>query len=269
MKLSFTTAGCPGWSFSEILATAKDIGMAGVEIRGIGSTVYAPDLDIFSDENIDGTIAKMRSLSMEFPVLDSDAALALPDCAEAALHEAKAYIDLAERLGTKYIRVLGTRKAHPEKADLSLFERLYAEVCEYGAEKGVTPLVETNGVLADSAMLAQILSRIPVKNFGVLWDIHHPYRFFGETPEETIGNIGQHIRHTHIKDSVMNDGILEYRMFGYGDVPIDEAVRLLKQNGYDGYISLEWLKRWNPALQEPGVVFAHFASYMDYLFGSL
>ena len=52
---------------------------------------------------------------------------------------------------------------------------------------------------------------------------------------------------------------------GYGDVPIFDAVELLKAKGYDGYLTLEWVKRWNPDLQEPGIVFAHYMNYMRYL----
>ena len=63
----------------------------------------------------------------------------------------------------------------------------------------------------------------------------------------------------------MQNGKLQYRMMGYGDVPVFDALKLLDENGYTGFVSLEWLKRWCPDLQEPGIVFAHFASYMNYL----
>ena len=38
---------------------------------------------------------------------------------------------------------------------------------------------------------------------------------------------------------------------------------------YDGTVSLEWVKRWNPDLEEPGIVFAHFMSYITFLMGRL
>ena len=47
MKLSFSTLGCPEWSWNEILATAKDMGFDGIEIRGVG-TVRTGDQGIFS-----------------------------------------------------------------------------------------------------------------------------------------------------------------------------------------------------------------------------
>ncbi len=32
MKISFSTLGCPGWSYEDILSTAKDLGFNGIEI---------------------------------------------------------------------------------------------------------------------------------------------------------------------------------------------------------------------------------------------
>ncbi len=103
----------------------------------------------------------------------------------------------------------------------------------------------------------------------MLWDIHHPYRFFNETPEFTFRNIGRYIKNTHVKDSVFKDGKIAYRMMGYGDVPIFDALKTLKGAGYQGFITLEWTKRWNKELQEPGIVFYHYVSYMKYLMEDL
>ncbi len=58
-------------------------------------------------------------------------------------------------------------------------------------------------------------------------------------------------------------------MMGYGNVPIFDSLKILKENGYDGFVSFEWLKRWNNELQEPGIVFSHYASYMRYLINQI
>ena len=97
---------------------------------------------------------------------------------------------------------------------------------------------------------------------GVLWDIHHPCRFFGEAPEATYGALGQYIRHIHLKDSVLQDGMTAYRMMGEGDLPVRTCIELLLQNGFDGFFSLEWVKRWDMELEEPEIVFAQFREYM-------
>ena len=113
-------------------------------------------------------------------------------------------------------------------------------------------------------MLA-FLDRAGSDNCGVLWDVHHTVRFGSESPVETFAALGTYVKHVHLKDSVMRGSRVEYRMMGYGDVPVTDAVTLLDRADFDGFFSLEWVKRWNPDLQEPGIVFAHYKNYMDSL----
>ena len=47
-------------------------------------------------------------------------------------------------------------------------------------------------------------------------------------------------------------------MLSNGDLPLKEAINGLKSIGYDGYVTLEWIKRWQPDLAAPGIVFARY-----------
>jgi sugar phosphate isomerase/epimerase len=58
---------------------------------------------------------------------------------------------------------------------------------------------------------------------------------------------------------------ISYKMIGDGDIPVAETVRRLKQAGYEGFYSLEWVKRWDLSLEEPGIAFAHYKEFMDSL----
>lgn len=263
MKLAFSTLGCPGWSFDEIFATAKDLGLDGIEIRGLETEMFAPCAKPFREENIAQTKSRMEKAGLAFSMLTSGACLG-KDKPEEYKAEALAYIDLAAKLGVKDVRVMCTATPEPVETDLKQAKRLYEEICEYAGDKGVFADIETNGVLADSKELKLFMSGIN-KGAGVLWDIHHPFRYFAETPQKTYGNIGEYVRYLHVKDSVKTETGVLYRMMGYGDVPIFDTLRLLKENGYEGFVSLEWVKRWCPELSEPGIVFAHYISYMRYL----
>ncbi len=77
MKLAFSTLGCPGWSWDEIYATAKDMGMAGIEIRGIENEMFAPNTKPFRKENIAQTVDKLRRTGMQIPMLTTGAELGL------------------------------------------------------------------------------------------------------------------------------------------------------------------------------------------------
>lgn len=269
MKLSFSTLGCPRWSFDEMLTIAKDLHIDGIEIRGLGRTMYAPDMDIFSPKNISATAAKLAETGLCIPILTSGAYFAHAGAADNSVGEACAYIDLAEKLNVPYIRVMAEPTPEPGSGDLRLAAEKYAQVCDYARGTTVTPLIETNGLLASGEAMLEFLKLTNRSNAAVLWDIHHTVRYFGEAPETTVKLLGKYIRHAHIKDSVMKNGAVEYRMMGYGDIPAQDALKALSAAGYDGFISLEWVKRWNPDLEEPGIVFAYFCTYMNYLLSIL
>ncbi len=270
MKLSFSTLGCPDWTWGEVVSAAKDWGFDGVEVRGLQSELCAPEIEEFSAGKIETTKAQLRSLGLAIPVLASGAVLAEKDKAQDSFIEACAYIELASKLGVAYVRVMGTGQPDITAGDFKLAAGLYGRLCEYGKKLGVTPLIETNGDLASSEAMRSFLNRACCGNCGVLWDVHHTVRFGTESPLETVAALGGLIKHVHLKDSMMSGYKTVYKMMGDGDVPVAEALKLLKALRYDGFASLEWVKRWNPDLQEePGLVFAHYKSYMDAILRTL
>lgn len=269
MKLALSTLGCPDWTWEEVFSTVKDLGLDGIEVRGVGREIFAPNIRPFRPAHLEHTIRQLADAGLAVSMLTSAACLG-GENVQAAVAEARQYIDLAAKLSTPFVRVMGSINPEPDvELRMDSMADAYSALCEYGAARGVTPLIETNGELADSARMAELLGRVSSENRGVLWDIHHPYRFFGETPAHTLSAIGSEIRYLHVKDSVMADGKVQYRMMGRGDVPVAEAVRLLAGRGFAGYVSLEWVKRWCPDLEEPGVVFYHYADYMKRLLAQL
>lgn len=269
MKLAFSTLGCPDWTWDEIFATAKDMRIDGIEVRGIGRIMYAPSHPLFGEEQCESTKARLEAGGLVISAFTSGAVLGLPDSRELATHEIRDYIELAQRMNVPYIRVLSSSSAQPEKVDLTQAKELYLMLCAEAKAHGVTLLMETSGALSDSAEMARFMEGSDPESAGVLWDLHHPYRFCGEAPELTYSRIGQYVRYMHVKDSVMKNGEVQYRMMGHGDVPVFDAIKLLHDNSYEGFVSLEWVKRWNKELQEPGLVFYHYGTYMQYLIEQL
>lgn len=269
MKLAFSTLGCPDFDWSDIYSIAKDFGFSGIEIRGLGEEIFSVNARPFRPENIEKTKALLKRLKLEIPCFSSGTSLEDPEKAVQARVEIREYIDLAASLGTPYIRVLGDATAAPVKeVDDEVVLASLLELAPYAEEKGVTLLVETNGVYADTARLCRLLNRVQSDAVAALWDIHHPYRFMNETADETVKNLGRYIKYTHIKDSVMENGEVRYRLMGEGDLPVDGAIRALRSINYEGYISLEWLKRYMPDLNDAGIVFPHFANFMSRYMGT-
>lgn len=263
MKLSFSTIACPEWDFyREIFSAAKDLGYNGIEIRGIGKDLYAPTMALFSDEQIEATKKSFRDANIEISCLASGACLGAYGEEEKALAEGKDYIDLAHKLGVKFVRVMPTGNPQIDECDINQAKRVYKELAKYGQGKGVTPIMETNGIFSDTAVLKNFLEDTKEDNIGALWDINHPVRYNKETAAQTISNIGKYIKYVHIKDSVEENGQTVYKLVGKGDLPIKEVVSGLQKIGYNGYLTLEWVRRWNKNLEEPGWVLPYYISYM-------
>ena len=268
MKIAFSTLGCPDFSWSDIYSVAKDFGFDGIEIRGIGKDISAVKARPFTDGQIDRTIATLERLGLEIPCLTSGCCLKFADKLEETKAELSEYIRLAVKLGTPYIRVLADLEPDPRgEIDDEYMARAIKEVAAGAKDTGVTLLIETNGVYSDTKRLRALLDKVNCREVAALWDIHHPYRFAHETPETTIENLGSYIKYVHVKDSIMEKGpdgkkTIKYRMMGFGDMPIPGMLHALREIGYEGYISLEWVKRWAPEIDDCGIVFPQFASYM-------
>ena len=264
MKIAFSTLGCPDFDWTDIYSMAKDFGFDGIEIRGLGDHIYAVKAPPFTESQLPQTIAKLSKLRLSIPCLSSGNCLKFADKAEKNHEELVQYIDLASKLGTPYIRVLGDLEPQAEgEVDDEIVMDSLKRLIPIAEEKGVTLLIETNGVYSDTQRLNNLLKKIASDAVGALWDTHHPYRFMGESPEKTVQNLGAYIKYVHIKDSVIQNGKVEYRMIGDGDMPIDNIMLALRSINFDGYVTLEWVKRWMPDLSDAGVVFPHFANYMS------
>ena len=64
----------------------------------------------------------------------------------------------------------------------------------------------------------------------------------------------------------MVEGRPQYRMMGEGDSHHPQMLDALVDIGYDGYISLEWVKRWAQELSDAGVVFPQLPTICTRLF---
>ncbi len=262
MKLSFSTVGCPHWRWGEITATAKDLGYSGIELRGLGDDLFLPEVKIFQPEHRADTLDGLKKHGLAIACVASYCQLHKNDRNELAA--TRDTIELAAALEAPFVRVLGDSWGEPgtDVDEALVAERLKA-LAPYAAEKNVTLLVESNGVWSNTAKLAALLNDVNSDAVAALWDVWHPIRNYAEAPSATYANIGQWVRHVHLKDARGNG----LKMLGYGDLPLVEILRLLKSGGYDGYLSAEWTKRWNADLEDPGVVFAHYVYMAQKLWG--
>ena len=263
MKFAFSTVGCPDYQWSDVYSMAKDLGYDGIEVRGLGREFSTFNMQPFSEGEVGLTVKKLAELRLSIPCLSSGCVLKFADKREENLAQLKDYIHLAQKLNCPYVRVMGDYGAAPDgDVDDEVVASQLRELIPLAEECGVTLLLETNGVYADTARLRDLLTDLASDNVAALWDMHHPYRFMHESPEQTLQNLGTYIKHVHIKDSVIQDGRLVYRLMGDGDLPIADLMMALRSINY-GYVSLEWVRYWNRDMYDAGVVFPQYIHYME------
>jgi len=271
MKLAFSTLACPEWTFEQILDAAKQYGYQGIEFRGLQEELDLPNVPEFAPSRIAETREKLEAAGIQAACLSSSIAVVALASAQidqhAAVTHARRYIELAKEVGAPYIRLFCGEIPPTVLRDTAL-ERasdMLRRIGDYAQENHVVATVETHDhfVRTDELMTLVHLTNHPAVQ--VLWDIHHPYRFAGETIDQSMRELDGHVRYTHVKDSVLNmdtDGYT-YVPVGDGDVPLREAITALTAAGYDGYYTLEWEKRWIPALAGPETVLPQYVEQMQ------
>ena len=268
MKLGVSTLGCPNWTLDEILTRLPGYGYEGVELRGLG-----PDLDLtkssaFAPSAIEETRRRFADAGLVICGVDTSCAFTNPDPAarECNLEEGRRAIDLAAALGASNVRVFGGSIGDESERSEAL-KRVASALSELGGyasqAQAVTIVLETHDAFSTGRQVAEVLRQVAHPQVRALWDLHHPYRQ-GEPPAETFAALAPYVEQTHVKDSAPGG---TYCLLGEGDIPLLEMLRLLKGGGYDGWINLEWEKRWIPALSDPAVAFPQYAArlrqYLD------
>jgi fatty-acyl-CoA synthase len=260
MKLSFSTNGWSGYRWPDFVDFAADMGFNGIELHKVDAGVLVADDGPLNIANTTATIHSLLDLGLSIPCLNAVCDLADVASREENDREVLFCINTAARLNIPYIRIhAAAHDGAEDEAVISCIERLLPEA----EKKGVTLLLETYGVYADTSRLRGILNHFASDYLAALWDFHHPYRYFNESADTTITNLGAYIKHVHIKDSVMeNDGV-SFRLVGEGDLPINEMMGALRSVSYDGFVSLELDPKQVEGLGVPEVVFPHFLHSME------
>ena len=266
MKLSFTTLGCPDWSFEKILDEGRNMGFTGIEVRGIDREMRADKIPLFFPENAEKTKAALHDKGITIVGFGTSVYFHNDENYENALEEGRLAIDVCERMGIPGIRVFGdTIEGDPSEIIEKVAKGLRI-LCEYAKDKSVKVLLEIHGNFNRLETVMPVVEKVKdCPAFGIIWDIEHSYKVYEENWPVFYEGIKPWICHTHFKDVKKVGDKFEICIPGDGVVPMDDIYRRLVADGYQGWYSLEWEKMWHPELPEPEVAFPRFIDYMKKL----
>lgn len=255
MKFAYSSLACPQWTIEEAIEAAVRYGYDAIEWR-------MADGEIITSETPEPVRRRLRTVpaahNIAIACLDTSCRMVQPSAQERVkvIEEAQHMIDLAAELGAPFVRVFGG--ALPEGTMRSAIIEPTAEVLHaigtYGAEHNVTVTLETHDAWSSSTDVLTLIQAVSLPTVKVLWDIHHTYRM-GEAPTQSVATLGSAIAYVHIKDgrpTTTTKG-WELCLLNEGVVPLREACSALKKSSYDGFLSLEWEKKWHPEIAEPEI----------------
>lgn len=129
-------------------------------------------------------------------------------------------------------------------------------VTEFAADLGIKTMVENHGFFCqDSERVEKLVNGVDHPNFGVLLDMGN-FLCVDEDPASAVGRLMPYTFHVHAKDFHVKSGsepspgqgwfssrggnYLRGAIVGHGDVPIVQCLKIMKNHGYDGVLSIEF-----------------------------
>lgn len=272
--LSFSTLGCPDWTFRQTINFAVQHGYHGIEIRGIQRELDLTKCKEFnSPQARQDSLRMMKDKNLKFTDLGSSTTLHFPEGSERKKHldDGKRFIDLAQDIQCPFVRVFPNNfpKDQEKNVTIELIAKGLLELGDYAKGSRVSVLMETHGDFVETDDLVKVMQLAEHRHTGLVWDITNMWTITKESPTQVYRSLKKYIRHTHIKDAKLVDGKPQYVLMGRGEVPIFKAVDLLVKDGYKGYYSFEWEKLWHPELEDPETALADYPVMMKKHFESL
>jgi sugar phosphate isomerase/epimerase len=242
MNYSFMTFSTPQLSLADVLAVAKRYGYDGIEPRldaqhghGIEVTATAAERKAIR--------AQAAASGISLACLATSLTFADPAAEVDMVKQAHERIDLAGDVGAPVIRIFGGQvpKGLTRTMAIDQVAKCLSAVADHAARRGVVVCMETHDDWCDPAHVAAVLAQAHHPAIACNWDVMHPVRTGLATVEQSFQTLRRWIRHTHLHDGT--GGVLA--PIGTGEIDHRKFIKLLKDSGYTGFLSGEWIN-WEP-----------------------
>lgn len=265
MQFAYSTLACPGWTIEEAVAAAVRYGYDAIEWRLADGELIAPETPIEVRRRLHD-VPKANGIAVA--CLDTSCRVVQASSQERAqtIEAAQRMADIAVELGAPYIRLFGgpLPEGETNASMIAPTAEVLHHIGVYCAERNIIGVIETHDSWSHSEDVLALFNAAASPAIKVLWDIHHTYRM-GEAPTQTVARLGNAIAYVHVKDGRPQAGTTdgwELCLLGEGIVTLHESLTALKQSGYDGYLSLEWEKKWHPTIAEPEIALPQASPWM-------
>ncbi len=239
------------------------MGYQGIEIRGIAGDINLTEAPELKPGQIPEIIKLCREENVKIFNLNASAVLHEfeTEKRQKNLDEAKAYIEIAEKLNCPYVRMFPDKfpEGKTKEFGIDTMRENYGKALSLCNGSKVSVLLDAHGDLLKSDDLLSILKSFPSLHSGTIWDYFNMHLKTAESAPEMVEKLFDYIRIVQIKDGrFLQNQQFEYTLTGEGEVNIAQNLDLVLSRGFKGFVSFEWEKRWHPELAEPEIALPHF-----------
>ena len=238
-----------------ICELAEKHGIHHLEIRSLADCLNLPE---YLDANYpnDSNSVKQILAQHRQSIIALNSGFTLIGADEAAREELLGFARWAELLGVPFIRVFGggSMSNSLSKSDLTeAVENLNWWKLQSEQHQWTTRIaLETHTGFSSSERCLRLQEAFG-NSLDIIWDTHHTWKMGNESPQQTWAQMAAMIQHVHVKDSVSIPSArhpYSYVLPGAGEFPVVELFKVLRDNDYNGVVSLEWERKWHPYLPD-------------------
>jgi len=263
MKISFSTLGCPDWTFPQAMELAVRGGFDGIELRFVQGEASLWKLPDFSGAGLPEAIIRINDSGLAVCCVDTSCRFDSPNASERDrwIEEGVRMAELAARLGAPGIRVFGDRiqPGVERERTRTWIAAALNQLAQRIQGLGVEVWLETHGDFCCASEVLAVLA--DAADTRLVWDPVSAFVRCGERPLENGPALKNAIRHIHIKDVRRIDGEWKPVLTGSGESPLLEILELADSIDYAGFLSFEWEKKWHPEIEAPEIAIPHFANW--------
>jgi sugar phosphate isomerase/epimerase len=253
-QVTFSTLACPSWSIEMIIKNASEFGYDGIEWRGglqghVQPAMPAERIAVLQKASADAGILAVA--------VTAYTSFVSPHANErqANIDELRRYADLAAELDAPYIRAFLGELPNGVKLDSSMYENISAclnTASDYAESVGVKIAIEPHDDFVRPSTIVPILKQVEHPALRVIWDIGNAFAA-GEDLAEGFELLKDRIAYVQVKDGKRSDTAWQLCPLGQGNVPLEQAFKLLLANDYQGAFSVEWDYDGHPELDPPEI----------------
>ncbi|QXD22835.1 sugar phosphate isomerase/epimerase [Opitutia bacterium ISCC 51] len=252
-KWSFSTLGCPEMTLDEICELARTFGLPYAELRATEQRVDLPTLFQEQFDSPESLASYLKDQKIGISCFDTSLKM-VGNSTEDRIAFLE-FLPWAEATGTQFLRVFdgGT-------VDTALNDIAYGIACdtiEWWLEERdksgwkADIAIETHDCLVHIESHQRLAAKYP--ELKIIWDTHHTWKKGNVAVEASWDQLSQNTCSVHVKDSISEPSArhpFTYVNLGDGEFPLATTLDLLKDNHYQGFVTIEWERMWHPYLPE-------------------